>query len=162
MEASISDILALVTLPQRARTPLRLLDFAGLRAALDRIREAVRLQPNLRLEQSTQTLSGGNQQKVVLAKWLLAEPRVLILDEPTRGIDVGAKFEIYQLILELADRGAGVLVISSEIEELIGLCDRILVLSRGELTGEFSRPEFDRERILRAALAGHDRREVTP
>ena len=162
LEASVADNIALVTLPQRARTPLRLLDFAGLRAALARIREAVRLQPTLRLDQPTRTLSGGNQQKVVLAKWLLAEPRVLILDEPTRGIDVGAKFEIYQLILELADRGAGVLIISSEIEELIGLCDRILVLSRGEITAEFSRPEFDRERILRAALAGHDRREVTP
>ncbi len=162
LEASVADNIALVTLPQRARTPLRLLDFAGLRVAQDRIREAVRLQPSLRLEQPTRTLSGGNQQKVVLAKWLLAAPRVLILDEPTRGIDVGAKFEIYQLILELADRGTGALIISSEIEELIGLCDRILVLSRGEITGEFSRPEFDRERILRAALAGHGRREVTP
>jgi ABC-type sugar transport system ATPase subunit len=98
------------------------------------------------------TLSGGNQQKVVLAKWLLAEPQVLILDEPTRGIDVGAKFEIYQLIHALADRGAGVLVISSEIEELTGLCDRILVMSQGRITDELARAEFDRERILQAAL----------
>ena len=78
------------------------------------------------------SLSGGNQQKVVFAKWLLAEPSVLILDEPTRGIDVGAKTEIYGLINDLVARGAGVLVISSEIEELIGICDRILVLNRGE------------------------------
>jgi ribose transport system ATP-binding protein len=156
LEASVADNMALVTLPQRTRTPVRLIDFAGVRDALARIRQAVRLQPSVRLDQPVQTLSGGNQQKVVLAKWLLAEPKVLILDEPTRGIDVGAKFEIYQLILELADRGAGVLLISSEIEELIGLCDRILVMSRGQITAEFARAEFDRERILRAALARHE------
>lgn len=159
LEASVADNMALVTLPQRSRTPARLIDFAGVMNALSRIRDAVRLQPSVRFEQPVQTLSGGNQQKVVLAKWLLAEPKLLILDEPTRGIDVGAKFEIYQLILELADRGAGVLLISSEIEELMGLCDRILVLSRGQITAEFARTEFDRERILQAALAGHERRE---
>jgi len=160
LEASIAENMALVTLAQHTRTPLRLLDFAGIRGVLSRIRQAVRLQPNLRLEQSAQTLSGGNQQKVVLAKWLLGQPRVLILDEPTRGIDVGAKFEIYRLILELAERGAGVLLISSEIEELTALSDRILVLSRGEITAEFSRSQFDREQILRAALSSHERREV--
>jgi len=157
LEASVAENMALVTLPQRTTTPARLINFAGLRHALGRIREAVRLQPSVRLDQPVQTLSGGNQQKVVLAKWLLAEPRVLILDEPTRGIDVGAKFEIYQLITELANREAGVFLISSEIDELIGLCDRILVLSRGQITAEFVRTEFDRERILQAALAGHDR-----
>ncbi|MBX3744861.1 MAG: sugar ABC transporter ATP-binding protein [Verrucomicrobiae bacterium] len=162
LEASVADNLALVTLPQYIRPPLGMLDPRRLGGALARIREAVRLQPSVRLEQTAGTLSGGNQQKVVLAKWLLAEPRVLILDEPTRGIDVGAKFEIYQLILELADRGAGVIVISSEIEELIGLCDRILVLSRGALSGEFSRDAFDREKILHTALAGHDRGEGKP
>jgi len=160
LEASVADNMALVTLPQRTRTPGRLIDFAGVKNALARIREAVRLQPTVRFEQPVQTLSGGNQQKVVLAKWLLAEPKVLILDEPTRGIDVGAKFEIHQLILERADRGAGVLVISSEIEELIGLCDRILVLSRGQITAEFTRAEADRERILQAAFAGHEGRET--
>ena len=117
-----------------------------------KIREAVRLQTKLTNEQPVKTLSGGNQQKVVLAKWLLAGPQALILDEPTRGIDVGAKFEIYQLIHELADRGAGVLVISSELEELTGICDRILVLNRGRFTGEFARDQFDRKAILRAAL----------
>jgi ribose transport system ATP-binding protein len=88
----------------------------------------------------------------VLAKWLLAKPSVLILDEPTRGIDVAAKYEIYQLIHELAVQGTGVLVLSSELEELIGLCDRILVMRRGEIQDEFPRSEFDRERILAAAL----------
>jgi len=88
----------------------------------------------------------------VRAKWLLAELGVLLLDEPTRGIDVGAKSEIYQLVRDLADRGAGILVISSDLEELTGLCDRILVMSRGRLTGNFPGPDFDRERILSAAL----------
>jgi ribose transport system ATP-binding protein len=98
------------------------------------------------------TLSGGNQQKVVLGKWLLARPAVLILDEPSRGVDVGAKFELYRIILELADQGAGVLVISSEIEELIGICDRVLVMSQGEIRAQFSRAQFDREKLLEAAF----------
>ena len=160
LEASVADNMALVTLRQRTKTPVRLIDFAGVRDALNRIREAVRLQPAVQLDQPVQTLSGGNQQKVVLAKWLLTQPKVLILDEPTRGIDVAAKFEIYQLILELADQGAGVLLISSEIEELTGLCDRILVMSRGQISAEFCREEFDAKRILQAALASHERREV--
>ena len=124
----------------------------SLQAAVARIREVVKLDPKSGDTQPVRTLSGGNQQKVVLGKWLLREPKVLILDEPTRGIDVGAKFEIYQLIHALADRGAGVLVISSEMEELMGLCDRILVMRSGALVDELPRAEFDRERILRAAL----------
>ena len=152
LEASVADNMALVTLPDHSRTPLRWIDFKGLREGLEKIREAVCLQAKLTNDQPVKTLSGGNQQKVVLAKWLLAGPQVLILDEPTRGIDVGAKFEIYQLIHELADRGAGVLVISSELEELTGICDRILVLNRGRITGEFARNPFDREEILRASL----------
>ncbi len=152
MEAAIADNLALVSLRQHCRAPLRLLQAASLRRAVESIRKAVRLTPTARDTQPVKTLSGGNQQKVVLAKWLLARPGVLILDEPTRGIDVGAKFEIYQLIHELAEQGAGVLVISSELEELIGLCDRILVMSCGEIKDALARSEFDRERILRSAL----------
>ncbi|MGL4363109.1 MAG: sugar ABC transporter ATP-binding protein [Cellulosilyticaceae bacterium] len=82
------------------------------------------------------TLSGGNQQKVILGRWLLTKPEVLLLDEPTRGIDVGAKYEIYQLIIDLANKGKGVMVVSSEMPELIGICDRILVMSNGRLAGE--------------------------
>ena len=160
LEASIADNMALVTLPHVTKSPLRLLDTITLKTRLAHIREAVRLQPGLRLEHPARTLSGGNQQKVVLAKWLLTEPEVLILDEPTRGIDVGARFEIYQLILALADRGAGILMISSEIEELIGLCDRLIVLRRGKITSEFSRAQFDREEILRAALSVNERGEA--
>jgi ribose transport system ATP-binding protein len=152
LEASIADNIALVSLRQHARTPMRLLDASRWRDSIRAMREAVRLTARANDAQPVKTLSGGNQQKVVLAKWLLAKPCVLILDEPTRGIDVGAKFEVYQLIHELADQGAGVLIISSEIEELIGIGDRILVMRRGEITSEFRREEFDREKILAAAL----------
>jgi ribose transport system ATP-binding protein len=152
LEAAIADNIALVTLSGHCSTPLRWLDLYSLRGAVDTIRQAVRLTPSARNEAAVKTLSGGNQQKVVLAKWLLANPSVFLLDEPTRGIDVGAKYEVYQLINEIAARGAGVLVISSEIEELIGMCDRILVMNRGEIRDSLKREEFDRERILRAAL----------
>ena len=83
------------------------------------------------------SLSGGNQQKVVIANWLMAGPAIFILDEPTRGIDVAAKFEIYTIIDRLAADGCGILFISSEIEEVIAMCDRILVMSRGEIVGAF-------------------------
>jgi len=80
-------------------------------------------------------LSGGNQQKVIIGRWLLTKPKILLLDEPTRGIDVGAKFEIYQLILNLANEGKSVIMVSSEMPELIGICDRILVMSNGRVAG---------------------------
>ncbi|MEP6493942.1 MAG: sugar ABC transporter ATP-binding protein [bacterium] len=94
-------------------------------------------------------LSGGNQQKIVLARWLAAEARVLILDEPTRGVDVGAKAEIHALIGELAEQGTAILLISSELPELLSLSDRMLVLRAGRLVGELSRPEGSQERLLR-------------
>lgn len=152
LDATVADNFTLATLPEHGRTPVRWLSRESLGAAVTRIREIVRLDAKTRDTQPVRVLSGGNQQKVVLGKWLLCEPRVLILDEPTRGIDVGAKFEIYRLIHELADRGAGILVISSEMEELMGLCDRILVMNSGEIVDELPRSQFDRERILRAAL----------
>ncbi|HEY0497555.1 MAG TPA: multiple monosaccharide ABC transporter ATP-binding protein [Kutzneria sp.] len=97
---------------------------------------------------ATGTLSGGNQQKVVLSKWIFTDPDVLILDEPTRGIDVGAKYEIYSIINRLADEGKAVLVISSELPELIGLCDRVYTLAAGRITGELSRDEATQERLM--------------
>jgi ribose transport system ATP-binding protein len=103
------------------------------------------------VEQIVQNLSGGNQQKVVLAKWLFTESRVLIFDEPTRGIDVGAKVEIYKLMNELVRRGVGVLMISSELPEVLGMCDRILVMSEGRLAGELARGEATQEGIMRLA-----------
>jgi D-xylose transport system ATP-binding protein len=99
----------------------------------------------------TGTLSGGNQQKVVLAKWLLTSPRVLFLDEPTRGIDVGAKQEIYTLINKLAQTGLAIVLVSSELPEVLGLSDRVLVLHEGHITGEFTRAEASPERVMSCA-----------
>ena len=96
-------------------------------------------------------LSGGNQQKVVLAKWLCNDVKVLIVDEPTRGIDVGAKYEIYQLIIDLANEGKGVIMVSSEMPELLGVCDRILVMSGGQLAGEVDAKNTSQEEILTLA-----------
>jgi len=104
-------------------------------------------------------LSGGNQQKVVLSKWLYADCSVLIIDEPTRGIDVGAKVEIYELMKELVEKGMGILMISSEMPELIGLCDRILVMHEGRLAGELKRDEF-REETIMVYATGQASREV--
>lgn len=97
------------------------------------------------------TLSGGNQQKVILGRWLLTEPEVLMLDEPTRGIDVGAKYEIYQLIIDLANKGKGVIVVSSEMPELLGITDRILVMSNGRMAGIVNTAETNQEEILALA-----------
>ena len=103
------------------------------------------------------SLSGGNQQKVIIGRWLLTNPEVLLLDEPTRGIDVGAKYEIYQLILKLASEGKGVMMVSSEMPELIGICDRILVMSNGKLAGivergkDFGGVQGEQETILALA-----------
>ncbi|NUT99201.1 MAG: ATP-binding cassette domain-containing protein [Saccharothrix sp.] len=102
-------------------------------------------------------LSGGNQQKVVLAKWMQTDPDVLILDEPTRGVDVGAKYEIYTIVNELAARGKAVLVISSELPELLGLCDRVYALSAGRITGEVSRDEATQERLMQHMTKGLNR-----
>lgn len=100
------------------------------------------------------TLSGGNQQKVVVGKWLAVGPEMLILDEPTRGIDVGAKVEIYKIMNELVRRGIGMLMISSELPELLGMCDRILVMHEGRITGEFTREEATQEKIMTCATGG--------
>jgi len=100
----------------------------------------------------TGSLSGGNQQKVVLAKWLAMQPRVLIFDEPTRGIDVGAKAEIYRLMRGLADRGVAVLMISSDMEEVIGVSDRIAVMHEGRISGVLERADFTEENVLTLAV----------
>ena len=97
------------------------------------------------------TLSGGNQQKVIIGRWLLTNPEILLLDEPTRGIDVGAKYEIYQLIIDLASKGKGVIVVSSEMPELLGICDRIMVMSNGRLAGEGHPNDLTQEDIMTMA-----------
>ncbi|CBK73772.1 ABC-type sugar transport system, ATPase component [Butyrivibrio fibrisolvens 16/4] len=95
------------------------------------------------------TLSGGNQQKVVLSKWMFTEPDILILDEPTRGIDVGAKYEIYKLIHQLADQGKAVILVSSELPELLGMADRIYTIFEGTITGEMMSYEANQESLMK-------------
>ena len=99
------------------------------------------------------TLSGGNQQKVVVAKWLCRESEILILDEPTRGIDVNAKYEIYELMYQLILQGVTIIMISSELPEVIGMSDRVLVMCEGRMTGELGREELEQDRILKYAMA---------
>jgi len=105
------------------------------------------------VDQEVGKLSGGNQQKVVLARWLAVKPKVLILDEPTRGIDVGAKAEIYALLNELAEQGIAIMLISSELPEILGLSDRIYVMQNGRITGELSREDATEEKVLEFAMA---------
>ncbi|MHB8280601.1 MAG: ATP-binding cassette domain-containing protein, partial [Candidatus Humimicrobiaceae bacterium] len=104
-------------------------------------------------------LSGGNQQKVVLAKWLSTNSKILILDEPTRGIDVGAKYEIYMLITKLAGKGFGIILVSSELPEILGMSDRIIVMHEGHITGELKRGEDSESRVMYFAT-GMDHKPV--
>ncbi|MFV0527130.1 MAG: sugar ABC transporter ATP-binding protein [Lachnospiraceae bacterium] len=106
------------------------------------------------IQTSAGALSGGNQQKLVIAKWLLRTPTIFIMDEPTRGIDVGAKYEIYKIMCDLAAQGAGVIMISSELPEIIGICDRALVMSGGKWTGEVEGSDLNQERIMQYAVGG--------
>ncbi len=103
------------------------------------------------IQQPVVQLSGGNQQKVMLGKWLLTEPDVLLVDEPTHGVDIGAKYEIYTILKSLAAEGKGILMISSELPELIGLCDRIIVLKMGIIAGELSGTDMIEENVIKLA-----------
>jgi len=153
-------------LPLSVRVNITLAHLGGLArfgAWIDRAREeavAARFLDALSLrcrssEQRVAELSGGNQQKAVLAKWLYRDCRILIVDEPTRGIDVGAKFEIYRLLGELAERGKAIIVVSSDLLELLALCDRIAVMSAGRLAATFERSDWSQDRIMAAALSGY-------
>lgn len=101
--------------------------------------------------QAVEFLSGGNQQKVVIGKWLAMDPKVLLMDEPTRGVDIGAKQEIYRLMEELAQRDMAVLFVSSEMDEVMSMSDRMLVMHEGRIAGELSRDQFDEETIMQLA-----------
>ena len=143
---------------------ITLANLAGvaLRGILDKRREAqvaedYRKQLAIRtpgVQQKVVNLSGGNQQNVVLSKWLFTDPQVLILDEPTRGIDVGAKFEIYTIMKDLAEQGRSIVMISSEMPELLGMCDRIYVMNEGRIVGELARDEASQEKIMGMILKG--------
>ena len=113
------------------------------------------------VEQLVGNLSGGNQQKVLLAKWMFANPDVLILDEPTRGIDVGAKYEIYCIINQLVSEGKSVIMISSELPELLGMCDRIYVMSEGKFVGELDGKEATQEKIMSMIISSDDASHLT-
>lgn len=120
------------------------------------VAEKSRQQMNIKCSsilQNTVNLSGGNQQKVILSKWIFTEPDILILDEPTRGIDVGAKFEIYSIINNLVKAGKGIVFISSELTEILGMCDRIYVMSEGKITGELTGREASQERIMKYVMS---------
>ncbi len=121
-------------------------------AESDRAIKEFRIRVNNKFEQLAQSLSGGNQQKVVIGKWMVGNPDMLILDEPTKGVDVGSKYDIYLLMLEMAQNGACVFMISSEMEELIGVCDRILVMNHGVITAEFRKGAYDPEKIIDFAV----------
>ncbi len=152
MSIDIANNISLVSLPEFARNLIQMIDTQHLEESARETASVLQLKSGDIRQQPAKSLSGGNQQKVVIAKWLLSRPSIFIMDEPTRGIDVGAKYEIYSIIDRLAADGSGVLIISSELEELIGMCDRILVMSRGEVVGEFARDQFDRQHILSAAF----------
>jgi len=124
-------------------------------AAVDDSISALRIKTTGR-EQRVAFLSGGNQQKVVVAKWLLTEPDIFIMDEPTRGIDVGAKKEIYQIITNLARRQKGIIMVSSELPEILGLCDRVLVMHEGNVMGFLTRDEFCQEKIMHLATGAEE------
>ena len=152
MDLPIVDNLGLVALPSFSSSIIKAINVKKLRKESKITSELLKLKAVDINSQLVKSLSGGNQQKVVIGKWLLNKPKILIMDEPTRGIDIGAKFEIYTIIHKLAKEGSGILVVSSEAEELIGICDRIIVMSRGEIISTFEKQEFDQEKIIRAAF----------
>ncbi|GAE27981.1 inositol transport system ATP-binding protein [Halalkalibacter wakoensis JCM 9140] len=127
-----------------------LLNYKKVKSDCQTQKESLRIKtPNI--DQIVENLSGGNQQKVLLARWLLKNPDILFLDEPTRGIDVGAKSEFYNIIFELASQGKAIVVVSSEMAEILGLCDRVIVMHEGKITGELSREEANQEKIMQYA-----------
>ncbi len=152
MTATVADNLALVALPDYSGRLINVIKRTALSNAVRESVTSLRIKVNDAFKNPVKGLSGGNQQKVVLGKWLMTNPSILMIDEPTRGVDVGAKFEIYTIIDHIAAQGTAVLFISSEIEELMGMCDRILVMGFGEVLGAFERAQFDKEEILRTAF----------
>jgi ribose transport system ATP-binding protein len=149
LEMSVQQNVGLAGLNRTARAGA-FIDFSRERRDAVAMIDRLQLRPPNR-KQLVSNLSGGNQQKVVLAKWLLLQPRVLLLDEPTRGVDVGAKEEIYHLIEQAAEAGAAVLFVSSDLPEVLGLADRILVMHEGRLAGELQRAHASEEAVMRLA-----------
>lgn len=152
MTQSVTENIRLPALPSFIQPFMQRLDFRKIHQATAQKATATNVRYQSLEQQPVETLSGGNQQKVVLAKWLLIAPELLILDEPTKGIDIGAKQEIYLLMNQIIESGGSILLISSEIEELMGMADRILVMNEGMISKSFAKKDFDRSAILEAAL----------
>ena len=150
LEESVAHNITLADLPKFEK--LIFLDKTKENQAVDKQIQTLRIKTNGR-KQKVESLSGGNQQKVILAKWLMRKPKLLILDEPTRGIDVGAKAEIYKLMGEFVRQGNAIIMISSEMPEVMGLSDRIAIFSNGHIAGELDRHEFSQESIMRYAVS---------
>ena len=158
----------ILTNPIKINTTLANLDAVSTRTVIDKDKEyavAVDYKEKLKtkapsVEQNVGNLSGGNQQKVLLAKWMFADPDILILDEPTRGIDVGAKYEIYCIINQLVAEGKSVIMISSELPEILGMCDRIYVMNEGRMVGELDGKDATQEKIMSYILQSSGNREV--
>ena len=148
LKSSVRENITICTLKQISRAGV--LNVSKENKAVDGQIEALGIRTPFR-NQIVNFLSGGNQQKVVVSKWLLAQPEVFIMDEPTRGIDVGAKSEIYQIMNHLAAQGKGIIMVSSELPEILGMCDRVLVMHEGTLTGNVQREHFSQEQIMRHA-----------
>ncbi|HWC08606.1 MAG TPA: ATP-binding cassette domain-containing protein, partial [Solirubrobacterales bacterium] len=145
------DLTKNITLADLGRFSHGLLDVRGEREAARTQLRALNTVPD-DPERRARELSGGNQQKVVLSRWLLRECRVLLLDEPTRGVDIPSKAEIYRIVTELAGRGLGVVLVSSELEELAGICTRVLVMREGELVAEVEGPQATERELLAHAV----------
>lgn len=151
MIGSVKDNMALASLYDRVSHGF--IDQDAELAAAEEMVDCLRIKTPT-LEQLVKNLSGGNQQKVALGKWLLTNPKVLILDEPTRGIDVGAKYEIHAIMQKLAETGMSIVMISSELPEILGVSDRILVIAEGKIAGELTREEATQEKIMMYATGG--------
>jgi ribose transport system ATP-binding protein len=148
---SVEENLVVVSSDQRSY--FGWLDRRGDRAAAQSQVDALKIKTP-HLQQTAAFLSGGNQQKIVFGKWILNKPKVLMLDEPTRGVDIGAKQEIYSLMEKLAAEGVAILFVSSEMEEVLGMADRALVMHEGRITGELSRAKLSEEAIMELAVGG--------
>jgi ribose transport system ATP-binding protein len=159
LENSVTENITFANLPAFAWATL--LRPAAERECAERQRDALNIR-TASVDVAVATLSGGNQQKVVLAKWLSMQPKVVIFDEPTRGIDVGAKSEIYALMRGLADAGVAILMISSDMEEVIGVSDRIVVMREGAIGGFLERPQFSEENIMRLAVGRRGMEAIAP
>lgn len=154
MTKAIKDNLVCAYLDKLAHTALGIIDKKSENNLSDEIIKKLNIKLDNKNTQAVKNLSGGNQQKVVIGKWLMCKPKMFILDEPTRGVDVGAKYEIYTIINEMAKQGSTIIFVSSEMEELMGVCDRIIIMNKGTIKAEVSKDRYDQETIINYAIGG--------